>query len=517
MVSEINIFKKKIRRDTVRIAYVYPNTYEAHLSSLAVHMIYYMVNIYPEVYMERFIYSEGEPRSIETGSPLRDFKFIIASIHYELDYPRLIEILERGGVEPNRLKRNMKHIVMVGGPAPISNPEPLHDIADIVLIGEAEPLIPHLVETIIEYSDRPNALLEALGSKGIYVFDRTDIVERVWFKDIDSRVYPVKQIQSLDREPIYGRGFLLESSRGCPFWCRFCLESRIFKPYRPRSYSVLRELVDRGLSVNSVRRVILYSLYFLGSPSERRLLEYLVESKVSVSIPSLRLDVLGDDVLELIRLSRQKMLTVAAENISSFGKKVLCKCFRVGDELSVLYRVLSKGFDLKLYFILGIKGEPLESIKENIEFIRRVASYARRLGRRVAITVNPLIPKPKTPFQWIGMLELDRARNIIKLVRSELGGIVDTRPLHVNWGWVQASIALARRDISRLILEWGLRGGGLGAWRSILKNHGYSTRYVFEGHRYGEYLPWDRVRIGCFVEEVCEKEYIALSRLISSS
>ncbi len=515
MVSEVNIVKKKLRSGMVRIALVYPSTYEASLSSLAIHMIYYLVNSYPEIYMERFTYTDQGIRSIETNSPLRDFDYIVASIHYELDYAKFINMLYRGGIEVFRLRRKGKPLIFVGGPAPTSNPAPLSDVVDVVIIGEIEALIPRLVDTILEYHGNPPRILEEIRGDGFFQPSAMEETRRVWVRDIDSTFYPVRQIQCIDREPVYGRGLLIESSRGCPYWCRFCLESRLFKPYRPHSYNWLRRVIDAGLEANNIDRVIFYSLYFLGSDSERKILEYLGDNGLKASIPSLRTDLLNDENLDLIWSVGQRMITTAPENISSYGEKILYKCH--GRNLkNILMKVIDRGFDLKLYFILGIKGESLDSIRENIDFLRDIGGYAHRRGRRVSVTVNPLIPKPKTVFQWIGMIDLERARNIIKFIRNELGRIVETRPYHVNYAWIQASIALGDWSISRLVIEWGIMGGGLGNWRRVLRRHGYSTKYVFEGWRFGERLPWDYIVLGEYVEDVLEREYIVFKKLFST-
>ncbi len=521
VVVEVNTVIKKVRRGMVRIALVYPSIYEASLSSLGVQLIYFLGNNFNEVYVERFVVDKltgdlGEPRSLETNTPLKEFRYIIVSVHYEPDYVNIIRLLLAAGIEPFRKKRCGEYVVFIGGPTVIANPSPLEDIVDCFVIGEVEPLLPILVKAIIEYDGDYNGLLEELSSSpGFYIPEYTSRARRVWERDLDNSFYPVRQIQSLEREPVFGRGFILETSRGCPWWCRFCMEGRLFKPYRVRSYSVLKSYVENGLLYNDLGRVIVYSLYFLGSRDERRLLEYIASEHLTASIPSLRIDVLSNDNLELVKRVGQRTLVTAPENISSYGLRVLCKCFRRDlDYYSVLKNVLDQGFDLKLYFILGIKGESLDSVRVNVDFIKKIAKYARSMGRSVSVSINPLIPKPKTPFQWIGMIDLGKAREIIAYARRELRGVVDTRPLYVNWAWVQASIALADNSISRILVEWAMGGGGLGGWRRVLKRNAYSTKYVFNGWSRDRELPWDKVVVGEFVEDVVEKEYTVLKSLL---
>ena len=149
--------------------------------------------------------------------------------------------------------------------------------------------------------------------------------------------------------------------------------------------------------------------------------------------------------------------------------------------------------------------------------MKEIAGIVRGFKKQVSITVNPLIPKPKTVFQWIGMISLDRARGILRLFRRELRGLVDTRPLDVNWGWIQASIALGDTSIGKLLVEWGVQGGDLGSWRRIIRRHGYDTSYVFTGRSPGGQLPWDNIIVDQLTERVLVSEYYAWQRLLGRS
>ncbi len=520
---EVNTIKKKIRRGLIRIAYIYPSVYEAAISSIVFHMIYYYVNeLYNDVYLERFVLKrlsgrEPPPKSLDTGSPLRDFPLLIASIHYEPDYVHLIRILESGGIPAFRSERERRHLLVIGGPAPMANPAPIYDIADVIVVGEVEPLLPKLIEKFIECQDEPEKFLEELaGIDGFLVPKINDSVKRVWEKSINTSFYPVKQIQHVDKEPVYGRGVLVETSRGCPLWCRFCMETRLFKPYRCRSFTRLKEIVEEGIKVNNVNRVVIYSLFYPGNRDEKKFMEFLIDNNIKASLPSMRLDRLNEEILELIKSLGQKTITIAPENVSKYGVQVLSKYFNVKDLVDKPKLIIDKEFDVKAYFILGVKGETLDDIKTNIEYIRNLANHAKKKKRSVRITINPLIPKPWTAFQWIGMIELDRAKNIVSYVSNELKGLVDTRPLHINWAWIQASIALADKDIAKTLVVWAREGGDLGAWRRALKITSYKTDYVFKGLNYGNPLPWSNVVLDKYVEKVLEKEYEYIRTLIKT-
>ncbi len=519
---EYNVIRKKIRRDTIRVAYVYPSIYEVMAASLASHMIYYMINeYYPEVYMERFhtqklVGEEPLPRSLETGSPLRDFPVMITSIHYEPNIASLIRILKSSGIEPLRRKRGQ--ILLAGGPAVMANPHPYSEIMDAFIIGEIEESIPMIMDRILPFIDDKNRMLEELaGLRNVYVPGYTgDKVYRSYTPDLDQSYYPIRQFYDTDHKHVYGAGLLLESSRGCRFWCRFCIEGRLFKPYRSRSYNVLKRIIDGGLKYVSRKRVIFYSLNFLFSQHEKKILEYLSSNGIDYSIPSLRIETINNDLLELLRTGNQKTLTLAPESFSLRMHRLFGKYDRVKWIVDKIKDALSRGFKIKLYLISGVKGETMDDVKNNIKVLRMLAKYARTHNTSLSITINPLVPKPKTMFQWIGMIEPDKAKGIIRYYRNELSSLIDTRPLYVNWAWLQAVISLGDSSLSRILVNWGSMGGDLGSWRRVLRRTGFDWSYVINGYGFDEVLPWDNIVIGERVEEVARFEYMVWRKLFST-
>lgn len=519
---EFNIVRKKIRKGLIRVAYLFPSTYEAMASSLVSHMIYFMLNeLFDEIYVERFhlinlFGREPPPRSLETGSPLKDFDLIITSIHYEPVVSGLIRMLDAAGISPYCKNRTIP--IIAGGPGVMANPHPFEELIDAFIIGEVEESLPKIMEVFIENRENKELFLEKLSSMHqVYVPEySSDKIFRSYHRNLDEGYYPIRQFQHTKKQPVYGKGFLLETSRGCKYWCRFCMEGRLFKPYRYRSYSVLKDLVNRGLEINKLNRVIIFSLIFLNNPNETRLLEYLVSENIQVTIPSLRVENLHSDILELLKNSGQRMLTIAPESFSPFTQRVIGKYIDVKHVYSSIESVIDAGFDVKLYIIIGFKGETFDDVKKTIQGIKRLAKYAKTRGRKISVTVNPLVPKPKTMFQWIGMMDLDYLKNMLSLMRRELHGLTDTRPLYANWAWIQASISLANKSIGNILVEWSLEGADLGSWRRVIKRKGFNTRYVFDGYNFNAPLPWDDIVIGEKVEELNRIEYLLWKRLVGS-
>ena len=362
---EVNIVRKKVRRGLSRIALVYPSTYEAMATSLSVHIVYYMVNgLFSEVYLERFYAHslhgvEPEARSLETRSPLRNYELILTSIHYEPAIASLVRMLYYSGINPIRSKREIP--IVAGGPAVMANPHPYADIVDAFIIGEAEATLSRVVDAWLSYRGEKKKFLEEIASlKYVYVpgiNEPQEKIYRVWVENLDTAFYPIRQFYNPEREPVFGRGFLLETSRGCMFWCRFCLEGKLFKPYRKRSYSALQKLVNKGLRVNNTDRVVVYSLVYPSSPDEKLLLEYLVDNGIKASLPSMRANYLDRGFLELARAAGQETLTIAPESFSPFIQRIIGKYFELDPITELILEAAKLGFNIKIYVIYGVKGE----------------------------------------------------------------------------------------------------------------------------------------------------------------
>jgi radical SAM superfamily enzyme YgiQ (UPF0313 family) len=521
---EYNVVRKNPLRVSSRIAFIYPSLYDVMLSSLAVDMIYFLVNEIEDVYLERFHVRslkgyEKDPRSLETRSPLKDFDLYISSIHYEPDIVNLVNLLESGGIHP--LRRERKKILILGGPGVMANPIPFEDIADVFVIGEIENTMKEIIELFLEYKDDKKRFLEKISDLPyVYVPEYTEgFVKRSYVKDLDESFYPIRQIENIEIEPVYGRGFKLEISRGCKHWCSFCFESRLFQPYRERSLQRLKEIVEKGSRYTlGGKRIIIYSLLMPASIDQIRFLEYLVENGYKASIPSLRINdlFLNTDFLDLVSLLGQRTIVTAPETFSLKIQKTYFKYIEPETHLlSKLMYIIDKGFDLKIYMIYGAKWEKMEDIKTSIDAIKKIARYSKERGRSLSVSLNPLMPRPKTLFQWIGMRELDQLKNILRIFREELGGIIDLRPLDLEWSLIQTSISLSPRPLGELIIEWSREGRGASSWIRILKRHNIDLRYVFEGYKYGDVLPWDRIIIGENVEEVAKKQYETLNMILS--
>jgi radical SAM superfamily enzyme YgiQ (UPF0313 family) len=436
LTDEIGTFRKKWK-DQLPVALIYPNTYPVAVSNLGFQLVYTLLNQLEGVVCERFVYPEQhEPlRSLESSRLLSDFPLVFGSISFEHDYPRLAAMLAAGGLAPFAADRHPQvcagnPLVVLGGVGVFMNPEPLALFADLMVIGEAEPVLALLMERLQRFALVPRrdllteiaATLPGCYVPGLYQFrydpqgavEGVDIApgmpERVR-KVIASQMAQAAHSTLLSPEAELGM-YMVELGRGCSRGCRFCAAGYIYRP--PRLWpaeAVLAGLADRPPQMD---RIGLLGMEMASAETVDIIGAYLQNHGCSLSFSSLRADRISEHTLELLAASQLKSVAIAADGCSERLRRLINKGLSEEDLLSAAERLVGAGiFHLKLYVMIGLPTETREDLEELIRLVDRLQARILPIGRergrvsQLTLSINCFVPKPWTPFQYCAFGGLD--------------------------------------------------------------------------------------------------------------
>ncbi len=437
-------------------------------------------------------------RGVGDSNP-RDSRVVFSSLPFEIMYRDYAELLLRMGLNPWRRRAGDGRVIIVGGPAVSGNPLPMLPLVDAVLVGEIE----NVEDQIFSIVDFPRERLieELAGIPGMLVpqlmgerLGREGPVERNYVRSLDDYLVPFEQFIPENLEPVWGRSYAVEASRGCSRGCRFCLEGFVFRPKRDLGRRRLFEHIEFAYELK-FNKINFYSLSFFDNPWAEKALEHAISLGLQTSVPSVRIDTLNPDRIKLIKEGGQRTLTIAPET----GSKRLCMAIRKGftpnDTLAVVEEAVEAGFtQIKLYFMVGFPGETREDLEESVSLIEKASTIVRRVGGRIKISVNPFVPKPVTPLQWAGFIgHLEAKKRIAfleKAVRRRGGEASKYDP---KWARIQAVLSRGDSSLARLIVEWASIGRGLGDFRRALRESGVKIDKFLESWSPDYTPPWHRI------------------------
>lgn len=391
-MEEHNPHAKKWKKDHKKIALAYPNFYRAGIANIGLQQIYAEINALDDYICERF-YSDvfnGE-KSVESGDSISDFDRSFFSLQYEEDYPQAI-----------RMAQSARKSV-AGGPCVMENPVPLSNFFESFFIGEVDGLV--------------SEILKGNSIRGLMDGD-THKVKRSWAKLEDHFRHQIIG------EGAYGRSLLLEVGRGCRRKCRFCLVRQLYRPCRWREVDDLLEVAEEGKKLTHKAALIAPSVG--DHPRIKDLISQLVDMGFMVSPSSLRADTVDEELMGLLSRAGLKSMTIAPEAGSQRMREVIKKEIGEEDILNTVELASSSSIQrIKLYFMVGLPNESEEDIKAILDVVDKVNHKIPQ----VSVSINPMVPKPHTPFQWLpfgGNFSLNPQENIkelnkkFKFLRKEL-------------------------------------------------------------------------------------------------
>ena len=521
-------YVRKSHGGRLRVALAFPNTYFVGMSSLGYQTIYRLFNELDDVVCERVFLpgrqqlkdqlASGAPLlTVESQTPVNQFDVLAFSVSFEWDYTNVVSMLRLARMAPRAAQRSHHDpLVVIGGAVTFVNPEPLAEFAEVIAAGEGELLVPALVDAIRSASDRDELLRRLARERGFYIpsfydvrydergriaaFDprpgtgAPHVVKKAAVKSTERLDPPATSIFTPDTE--FGSRFLIEVVRGCANLCRFCWAGYNYLPVRAFPADRILELARQAKPYSG--RAGLVSIALCDHPEIERILSGLLDMGYSISPASLRMDDLTDPIVSLLRRSGERSITIAPEAGSDRLRRVINKTVTNAEILERADVIFRNGIEnLKLYYMIGLPTETdddLIAIRDlTVEMREIMLRHGRPRGHlgRIVGSVNPLIPKPGTAYQWLPMENPAVTERKAQRLRQLLAGI-DNVYFNIKserHSYYQALLSLGDRRVAPAV-EAAERNGG--NWRAAVAETGVDADfYIFRDRSDDAVLPWD--------------------------
>lgn len=508
--GELNSVIKDLNEIDVRFAFCFPDTYEIGMSHLGMKILYSIMNEKKYIWCERvfapWVDMEQKMRenkiplfALESGDSIKDFDFIGFTLQYELSFTNILNMLDLAGVPLKSCDRNeFMPLVVAGGPC-ACNPEPLADFIDLFFLGEGEEVDLEVIELYRKYRKEKRTKAEFLQAaakiEGVYVpslysvaynKDKTiaavtpiggapaTVKKRVML-DMNQSYFPDKFIVPY-LEIVHDRA-VAEVLRGCIRGCRFCQAGFIYRPVREKSVETIDKQCHDLCKNTGYDEVSLSSLstsdYTKINELLSQLLSWSKNEKVSISLPSMRVDSFSNELMSKIKTVRRSGLTFAPEAGTQRLRDVINKNVTEEELLKTVGTAFGGGWtSIKLYFMIGLPTETSDDVAGIAELGQKVvdAYYDnpnKSKGRAVSVTLSTaaFVPKPFTPFQW----EPQDTIEMFRKKQRHLVSSVKTKKITCHYhdadtGFLEAVFARGDRRLCQVLEEAQKRGFHFDGW-----------------------------------------------------
>lgn len=521
----IDVLKQRLANETgakvtapgakTGFALIFPNEYHLGMSNLGFQIIYREINSRSDTACERSFLPSQTERSeylrsstplmtLENQRPISEFPLIGFAVSFEMDYFNIPDILQMGRVPVCCADRgDSAPIVIAGGPCATFNPEPLVPFVDVFVIGEGEEIIQDLLDVYHAGAamslSRQQVLKNLASTPGVYVPQYHQSSQKIDRRHIDQLDVFSGETAIVASGTEFDSMYLIEVARGCGRHCRFCMAGFCFRPPRSRSLASIRQGVENAKLQH--RKIGLVGAAVSDFPDMDLLCAMLSDTHTTTSVASLRADSTTEELVCVLANSGHRTITLAPEAGSDRLRKVINKGITEADLLRTIEMSLNAGIPhVKLYIMIGLPTEDDSDIEAISDLALKVAGYMAANGRNGTLTlsVNPFVPKPFTPFQWLPMADqtivAQRLRNLEKSLKGHKRIRVQSESLRE--AYLQGTLARGDRQLGQAIVQAHLLGGRK-SWKQALKLTGINeAEYLYRQRAQDEVFPWDNIDVG---------------------
>ena len=544
--GEFLSYNKDFDSAKVRFAFVFPDKYEIGISNLGVRVIYDRVNAFERNGVKPFMADRAyapEPDfkpeflyGVESKRALKDFDGIGFSLQYELAYPTVLKMMEMSGITVrNDERKEDEPIVLAGGPCTY-NPLPMAEFIDVFCIGDGEEMMVEVCESLERTKglSRQEKIEDLCKIKGCWSYSLKD--DRGELRSVEKRLAPLTLENASTSYPIpfsssvHDRA-VVEIRRGCGRMCRFCQPGHVTLPIREREAEDIIKITKELVKNTGYDE---YSLLSLSSNDYSNIKDVIKElaidfnkKKISVSLPSQRIDGFNLELANLMHSVRKSGMTLAPEAGSQRLRNLIKKNISEEQIINAALTLYENGWSkIKFYFIAGLPTETLEDMDEMAELLNKIKYRAKLIkkekglshGFEITCTLSIFVPKPFTPFQWCPQMDLDEVTEHIHYLKEKTKHIKGVKINYHEKFVSQIEAALTRGDanLCKYIEALYKKGCYLDAWGEFFdkdvwaetaKECGYTLEELAK-KEYGleETLPWDFINTG-LSKEWLQNEY----------